>query len=759
VIGAICLGERGAGVMKGAERRADAASLQAMSGGNSRQAFDVGLAHHRAGRLAEAEKCYRGVLAVEPNHLHALHLLGLLCHQAGRQDAAAELLQRAITRDGANARLFSDLGVVLKQQGHLEQAADALRQAVAINPDLAQAHCNLSTVLREQGKIDEAIASSHAALRTGWARAEAHVNHGVLLCDQRKFEEAAAAFARALAIDPSSATAHFNLGHALREQGKRAEAAAAYRQVIRIMPRSPEAHSCLGALLHEEGRLDEAVAACQTAIRLRPGFAEAYYNLAIALAAQKKFDLATAVYRKAVEVRPDYAEAHSGLGTALRACGKLDEAIAAFWRAITLKPDHAEAHCNLGRALHDQGKSQEAIDALSHGLLLDGSSAEAHNSLGLVLRAVGKLPEGRAAVEEAIRLAPSSAKYRRHLSEMIRFRDGDSHLADLERLLGEVDTLAPGERTDLHFALGKAYDDLGRHADAAQQWLQGNALKRREISYDAAAVDEVFERIRNVFAQDSLEVRQGAGHSSAVPVFIIGMPRSGTTLVEQILASHPQVFGGGEMKYFGDAVGETEERRGAIYPDVASTMTGSDFADLGGRYLTQSLRLARPGARYVTDKMPSNFLFVGLIHLSLPNASIIHTVRDPADTCLSCFSKLFTGELNYTYDLAELGRYYRQYQLLMAHWKRVLPAGRILDVCYEELVEDVEGQARRIVAHCGLDWDARCLSFQENDRPVRTASATQVRQPVYKSAVGRWRPYQAFLAPLLQELGVANAND
>ena len=260
---------------------------------------------------------------------------------------------------------------------------------------------------------------------------------------------------------------------------------------------------------------------------------------------------------------------------------------------------------------------------------------------------------------------------------MIQFRDGDSHLTEMERLLGEADTLAPGERTDLHFALGKAYDDLGRHAEAAQQWLQGNALKRREVSYDAAAMDEGFERIRNVFAQDWLETRQGIGHPSATPVFIIGMPRSGTTLVEQDSASHPQVFGGGEMKHFGAAVREIEATRYALYPDLTLTMTGSDFADLGGRYLTESRRLVRPDALHVTDKMPSNFLFAGLIHLSLPNAPIIHTVRDPVDTCLSCFSKLFTGELNYTYDLAELGRYYRQYQLLMAHWKRVLPVGRI----------------------------------------------------------------------------------
>jgi tetratricopeptide (TPR) repeat protein len=745
--------------MKIAERRADAASFHVISGADSTRALDLGLAHHRAGRLAEAETCYREVLAADPNHLRALHLLGLLCHQAGRQDMAAELLGRAIARDGANARLYSDLGVVLKQQGRLDEAAEALRRAVAIKPDLAQAHCNLSDVLREQGKIDEAIASSHAALRTGSALAEVHINLGVLLCDKRRFEEAAAAFTRALAINPSSATAYFNLGHALCEQGKRAEAAAAYRQVIRIMPRSAEAYSCLGVLLHEEGRLDEAVDACQKAIGLKPNFAGAYYNLALAFAAQKKFAHALAGYRRAVEIRPDYAEAHSALGTALRACGKLDDAIAAYRRAITLKPDYAGAHCNLGRALHDQGKSEGAIDALRHGLLLDGSSAEAHNSLGLVLRAVGNLSEGRAALMEAIRLAPTSAKYRRHLSEMIRFRDGDSDLTEMERMLGEADTLAPGERTDLHFALGKAYDDLGRHAEAAQQWLQGNALKRREVSYDAAAMDEGFERIRNAFAQNWLKNQQGVGQSSAIPVFIIGMPRSGTTLVEQILASHPQVFGGGEMKYFADGIRDIEASRHALYPDVASTMTGSHFADLGKRYLTQSLRSARPGALHVTDKMPSNFLFAGLIHLSLPNAPIIHTVRDPVDTCLSCFSKLFADELNYTYDLAELGRYHRQYQLLMAHWKRVLPAGRIFDVRYEELVEDVEGHARRIVAHCGLEWDARCLSFQDNDRPVRTASATQVREPVYKSSVGRWRPYRAFLAPLLQELGVANAID
>ena len=246
---------------------------------------------------------------------------------------------------------------------------------------------------------------------------------------------------------------------------------------------------------------------------------------------------------------------------------------------------------------------------------------------------------------------------------------------------------------------------------------------------------------------------KSCGDPTCMPIFVIGMPRSGTTLVEQILASHPMVHGAGELQTFNDVVLEVRGPDGNTlpYPDFVPSLDRGALKAVGERYVALVRKLAPSGER-VTDKMPSNYYFAGLIHLALPNAKLIHTMRDPVDTCVSCFSKLFSAEQNHTYDLSELGRYYRHYEKLMAHWRRVLPQDRMLDVRYEDVVADLEAQARRVIAYCGLPWDDRCLAFHKTDRPVRTASATQVRQPIYASAIGRWKVYEEFLGPLLKEL-------
>lgn len=237
------------------------------------------------------------------------------------------------------------------------------------------------------------------------------------------------------------------------------------------------------------------------------------------------------------------------------------------------------------------------------------------------------------------------------------------------------------------------------------------------------------------------------GDPSPAPIFILGMMRSGSTLVEQILASHPAIHVAGELPAFSQVVAAMRDPGSRHYPESVAGLDGAGLRAIGRDYVARIRKLA-PDAPHITDKMPSNYFFAGLIHLALPNARIIHTLRDPVDNCLSCFSKLFIEEQNHAYDLAELGRYYRGYEKLMAHWHGVLPPGLILDVRYEELVGDLESQARRIIAHCGLPWDARCLSFHTHSRPVRTASFSQVRQPIYSSALGRARPYDAFLGPL-----------
>ena len=489
------------------------------------------------------------------------------------------------------------------------------------------------------------------------------------------------------------------------------------------------------------------------ALAFRPDFAEALYNRGNTLHELKRFQEALTSYDRALTLRPDYAEALYKRGNTLKELKRFEEALASYDRALMLRPNFAEALSNRGNTLKELKRFEEALASYDRALTLRPDYAQAHNSLGVVLLQLGHLSQARAALEQAVELAPCKAKYRRDLGEITRFVAGDGHLAALEKLAADSVTLSVGDRIELHFALGKANEDVGRHAEAFRQWLDGNALKRQQIAYDEAATLGELDRVQSVFTCELIRTWQDVGDPSPVPVFIVGMARSGSTLVEQILASHPQVFGGGELTHFDGAVKRirTKFDDAAIYPELVSGMTDEDFRDLGVRYLAEIKRLASDSIR-ITDKAPGNFMFAGLIHLALPNARIIHTIRNPVDTCLSCFSKLFNEGQNHTYDLAELGRYYRHYQELMAHWHRVLPPGRILDVRYEDVVADLEGQARRIIAHCGLNWDPRCLAFHQTERPVLTASAAQVRRPIYNNAIGRWRVHEEALGLLLAEL-------
>ena len=302
----------------------------------------------------------------------------------------------------------------------------------------------------------------------------------------------------------------------------------------------------------------------------------------------------------------------------------------------------------------------------------------------------------------------------------------------------------------IYFALAKALDDVGDYRRAFEYWMRGNALKRCEVDYDEAASQRGFRAIADLFDAKQMNRWEAPGDPSTVPIFIVGMPRSGSTLVEQILASHPQVQAAGELTNLDRVVQAACDRGGRPipYPAWIQGLDAEGFGRLGQAYVT-SLPALLEGKTRITDKLPANFLRIGLIRLMLPNARIIHTLRDPVDTCVSCFTRLL---LPYSYDLAELGRQYRWYHELMAHWRSVLPAGAMLDVVYEDVVDSLEEQARRLIDFCGLPWDDRCLSFHETSRPIATPSNVQVRRPLYRSSVQRWRRYEAHLQPLLAEL-------
>jgi tetratricopeptide (TPR) repeat protein len=675
--------------------------------------------HRRAGRLRDAETLSRTALEIAPGSAEAAHELGLIAYQSNKLDEAIRHIGRAIELDGKVPVYHANLGEMCRLAGRPEEAIQHGRRALALDPENPGALSNV----------------------------------GIALFELKRFEEALDCYARALALHPDFAEAHSNRGNALYAIKRLPQAEAAHRRALELNPRFAQAWNNLGTVLRDLKRPEEALEAYRKALAQTPNDPDTLDNLALALRDLDRLDEAVATWRRALAVETRNDKIHLHLGSVLVDQHKLDEAVAAAERAHALNPGGHDAINLMGRIAFERGDLDAALKYYRRALALKPDLADAYNNMGNVLKELGQLEEAQAAFLAALQIDASVAGVYVNLADSKTFTPGDPHLAAMEALAGRTQGLSKTDRMQLDFALGKAYADLKDHARSITHLLAGNAKKRAQIAYDEATTMGLFARIEAAFTAERIAAKSGLGERSSVPIFVLGMPRSGTTLVEQILASHRDVHGGGELKILDEILAGMPGPDGTrlAFPEFVTATDGAVLAAIGSRYVA-ALRRLTADAKHVTDKMPTNFFFAGIIHLALPNARIIHTVRDPVDTCVSCFSKLFSAEQNHTYDLGELGRYHRRYQALMAHWHRVLPKGRILDVRYEDVVADLEGQARRILDHCGLAWDSRCLEFHRTERPVRTASATQVRKPIYQAAIGRWRVYETYLGPLLAEL-------
>jgi tetratricopeptide (TPR) repeat protein len=646
-----------------------------------------GLRLHQAGQLIEAEANYRRVLAAQPDHGEALNLLGLVSFQKGRYDLAVELIGRAIEQNGQNAGYFSNLGNVLYASGKLEEAVTAYRQAISKKPDFADSHANLG--------------------------------------------------------EP-----YHNLGGALNELGRHDEALDAYRNAISISPRDAKAFYSLGVTLAKLGMLEPAIDAHRQAVSIKPDFAEAHFHLGAALKVQGKLEAAVAAYDQAIHINPDFVEAYNNLGGALNELGRRDEAIAAYRQAITIRPRDDTTFYNFGVVLAEQGRLEEAVSAYRSALTIKPDFTEARCNLGLLLKEQGKIDEARSLLEAALKLAPTRAMTYRILGYVKKFSANDPHIAAMERLAQDMQNLSSDQQINLHFALAKAYEDLDEREMWLRHLLEGNKLKRKEVTYDEAGTVALFDRIRAVFTPALMDSKCGYGEGSAVPVFIIGTPRSGKTMVERILASHPHFHGAGELDEFRRAaisLSVTRPNRApASFPELVPALSEKQLKQLGSAYL-DSIRAAAPGAERISNTTPGNIRFIGLIHLALPNARIIHMRRDPVEVCVSCFAMLFNRNAHaYSYDLGELGRYYRAHEALMAHWRRVLPKSIMLEVSLDQLVADAEHKTRELVDHCGLEWDDACLS---------AARAIEVRRPIYRGWIERSPAHANAFRPLTEESG------
>jgi tetratricopeptide (TPR) repeat protein len=580
---------------------------------------------------------------------------------------------------------------------------------------------------------------------------------GTLRVQANQVNDAVRLFSRAVAAKPDSANAFAGLGIALAALDRHHEAAACCQKALSINPEQAWALNALGTAFHRSGQNEQAIAYFQRAIAVQPDYAYAHFALGNILQSRDRLVEAIFHYNKVLQVQPRNYAAHNNLATVLQKFGRFDEAIKLYRLALTVKPDYADAYYNLGTALLALDRNEDAIEECEKALRLDPSKALAHNNIGVALQALGRIEDAGQAYERALQLAPRETAVHLNLAYLRRFKAGEPRLMALENLAEESATLDAGNQVSLHFALGKAFSDLGQHERSFRHLREGNALKRAQLKYDEKEMLSLLERIRATFTPELMAQKSGGGCHSDVPVFVVGMPRSGTTLVEQILASHSKVHGAGEIETFYQAMVKYRCRNGtdriaAEFPDFVSAMSPDALRDLGSDYIELTKSAAPATAERLVNKLPLNFKYVGLIHLALPDARIIHVRRDPVDTCFSCFSLLFTGEQSFAYDLRELGRYYRGYATLMEHWRSVLPPGVMIEVQYENLVADLEEEARTIVDHCGLPWEDACLAFHKTTRPVKTASSVQVREPVYRTSIGRWRPYEAFLQPLIQAL-------
>jgi len=541
----------------------------------------------------------------------------------------------------------------------------------------------------------------------------------------------------ATAQQPVSSNAGLPAAQRLRDAGRFDEAIAVLQQAMAGNPHDPVIYSDLGICCLMSNRVESARDCFEKAIGLCPHFATAHYNLGAALERQGLPVDAVRVLRQAIALAPTMGSAYSRLGNLLQTAGEHDEAKACFRRAAELLAKPAERELEEAKLHLAEGRPADAEPLLRRVVELDPGNSLAHAMLGILLSETGRFDEAIERLRHATELDPERVGAWHNLALLTTFSDADQPMVEQMSDLLERPGRTDFERAMLHFAIGKAHDDRCDYAAAIQHFDQGNRLEHVKLTFDRGALAASVDELIGTFTPTFFARHAAFGTKDELPLFILGMPRSGTTLTEQIVSAHPRVSGGGELPFWGE--------RTARQPDGLTT---AEKAPSIARDYLQVLRTMAPSASRVTDKNPFNFLRIGYIHLALPQARFIHCRRDPIDTCLSIYFTRFAVPQPFAYDRSDLVFYYRQYQRMMAHWRSVMPRDRLLEIDYETLTADRENETRRMIEFCDLDWDDACLTPERNQRVVRTASVWQARQPVYRGSVERRRRYEPWLGEL-----------
>lgn len=682
------------------------------------QVMALAAQHQAAGQLQQSEHLLQQILQEQPAHAYALHLLGVIAHQCGKPELAIELIGKAIS----------------------------------INEKVALFHANRGEMCRQLKQLGEAIQHGERAVALDANMPSAQSNLGIAYFDKEDYAAAEICQKSALALQPTFPAALNNMGSIFSERKQFDDAADYYRRAIAADPHYAEPLNNLGTVLNEKQQHEEAMTLFTRALEVNSQYSDAMCNKGFAYNGMENYDAALACFTQALQMRPDYPEAFLGLARICQEKEQLPEAEKHALHSIELAPEKPEGYSMLATIYMHMNHHQQAEENFEQALNIDPQLVSAMLGKGNLYMAEGRLTDAEALFNQTLLTKPNDLGARFHLSQVKKVQIGDENMRALIAASDKLDEISERKATQLHYALGKCYDDIGDPDNAFPHFLEGARLKRKQITYEPAANTTLFDEVISVFDAAMIERLSGHGCDDALPLFVLGMPRSGTTLTEQIITSHPDVHGGGELHELLSIAHSQTGSNSNEFPSNLKGLKAEHISAWGKKYISQ-LREYAPAARRITDKMPTNFLMLGLIHLMLPNAKIIHISRHPLDTCLSCFTRLFNKGQEQTYDLAELGRYYVNYTRIMAHWKEVLPKNTFLDVRYEALVTDNEAQARRLIEFCGLEWNEACLQSHKTKRPILTASVTQVREPIYTSSLERWRPYESYLKPLIDELG------
>jgi tetratricopeptide (TPR) repeat protein len=684
--------------------------------------FSLGFAHYQAGRLNEAESCCRALLATDHHHPDTLHLLGMILHQAGDNPNAIDFIKKAIAVVPDNFFYHLNLGNIYFSVKKHAKAEDCYRKALELNPNF------IPTMLH----LAENLEQSH------------------------RHQDALVYYRKALTIEPDNPLVLAGLGNTLLAAGMIEESIVTLHKLVKAAPNRAESYYNLGGALMRLGDIGRAAEQFRQSLKLRPDFVEAYYNLGLTMKSLQEPDQplskSIAFYKKALSLEPNHPVALTGLGNALLAKGMAKEAIVIFRQLVRTSPDIADSPYSLGLALKSFGDIEGAAEQYKKSLQLRPDFVEAHLALGLTYEYLGQQSEAINIYRQAIKIRPSFSMSHCQLAQIKKHKSIDDDIVAMENIYNS-EKLNSYDRMILGYGLGKAYEEIKSYDKAFAFFEEANNLKRATYEYSLSAENADLERIKQFFTRSLFKRLANAGTNGEGAIFVLGMPRSGTSLVEHILASHSSVFGAGELPTLHDMLAD-HSKPPAPFIDYASlTKVVQDLEEMGRKYLTITRSLNKgKETKYIVDKMPHNFLHIGMIKLMLPEAKVVHCRRHPMDNCLSIYKNFFQNRGHfYAYNQKELGNYYQLYHKLMEHWHLVLP-GFIHDICYEDLVADQEKQSRSLFEFCGIPWDSNSLTFHKTNRTVTTLSSSQVRRPIYKDSVKLWEKYGDRLKDLADAL-------